>query len=69
MKYTVVIDFDTMETVTVKTQEEAYKIAIEKMDEYDLSRISKSEMLEIATFFTCGGDLVIDGIEIRAVWG
>lgn len=69
MKYEVVIDFETMDTATATTREEAYKIAINFLDEYELSRISKIEMLEIAQFLCHGGDLVIDGVEIREVWG
>ena len=67
MKYEVVIDFDTMDTATATTREEAYKIAINFLDEFELCYISKNEMLEIAKFLCHGGDLVIDGIDIREV--
>jgi uncharacterized protein (DUF1330 family) len=66
MKYEVVIDFDTMETVTVTTREEAYKTAVKTL--YEREEFSRSEMLEIAQFFCHGGDLVITGFDIREVW-
>jgi uncharacterized protein (DUF1330 family) len=66
MKYEVVINFDTMETVTVTTREEAYKTAVKTL--YEREEFYRSEMLEIAQFFCHGGDLVITGFDIREVW-